>query len=82
MLTYRTTNKYNSPKFVEYQQQYSFSLGMDIGFNCHETTPSDTASSIHTANPKPWMLVEWQVPSQQAQKLILQLQTQDSCELE
>lgn len=46
------------------------------------STSSDTASSIHTGNPKPWMLVEWQVPRQQVQKLMLQLQTLDTGELE
>lgn len=46
------------------------------------STSSDTASSIHTGYPKPWMLVEWQVPRQQVQKLMLQLQTLDTGELE
>lgn len=55
---------------------------MDISAVMWKFSTPDTASSIHSANPKPWMLVEWQVPSQQAQKLMLQLQNLDSCELE
>lgn len=84
---YRATNKCKNPKSVEYPQQYSFSLGtgMDIGLSYfpHHLAQQAASTLLNLiAKLKPWKLIEWKMPSQQAQKLMLQLQTLDSCRLE